>query len=74
MTPARCPSCRSYLVAHGQLTDVRFGVHFWKWVPVRAGVCLDCGLLTPYLDDAALDKVRRPNGYSGNAKAEFEEL
>lgn len=75
MKPPRCPACHSRSQTHGPLKDqsfVRFAFGFWKWVPVRASVCLDCGTVTPYLDDAALTKLRGWKGYG--VKEPIDEL
>jgi hypothetical protein len=68
MDPTHCPYCGSASLAHGRLLD---GIHdgfimgFFKRVGVCGAACLACGAVVPYLDDAALAKVR---AWSGDAK------
>jgi hypothetical protein len=77
MKPPECPACHGRFLTHGSLADL-YGLFFkfsaWKWVPVRARVCLDCGAVTPYLDEAALTKMRAWNGYRMKEKEAVDEL
>jgi hypothetical protein len=88
MKPTRCPLCHSEDLSHGRLT-ARSGVSFrpslfrtsyftmlrvGPMVAVSGSACLACGAVTPYLDDAALDKVRAWNGKATKVKATGDEL
>ncbi len=77
MKPTQCPSCGGGRLNYGSLAD-RVGLYFkfsnWRWVPVQASVCLDCGIAVPYIDDAALTKLRAWNGYGAKEKAVDDEL
>jgi hypothetical protein len=77
MQPTKCPACHSDQLAHGPLVDhvgVRLTSGFWKSVAVHAAACLACGVVTPYLDDAALDKVREWTGDATKEKAFVDEV
>jgi hypothetical protein len=77
MDPTHCPYCGSADLAHARLLD---GIHnglimgFFKRVGVWGAACLACGAVVPYLDDAALAKVRAWSGNAKPVKAPIEEV
>ena len=73
MKPTRCPAC------HGdQLTDIDIRGTFWfapfRFATAHYAACLDCGIVTPYLDDATVTKLRARGARPIKAKAVDNEL
>ena len=65
MKPITCPCCGGTQLSEATLADPRFILRFGPWIafskyitPRRARVCLDCGSVTPFLDEPTLQKVR----------------
>ena len=70
MQPTTCPACHRHGLAHVPLvahSPVVLQLGYWKVVAVHAAACLTCGAVTPYLDDAGLNKLRE---WSGQATKE----
>lgn len=73
MKPAHCPHCQS-----DQLTGIDMRGEFW-FAPFRLAktlhvACLDCGIVTGYLDDATTAMLRARRAKSINVKATKDEL
>lgn len=65
----RCPGCSSSTLDYGAMgADVRF-FRSKQWIStgwaIQAFVCLDCGLLTQYLDAGDLEQLRARNAKPG---------
>lgn len=67
MKPTECPACAGDRLHHGLLHG-GIQYHFWRWAQVTAAACLDCGVVTTYLDDRALERIRKANGLGAKAK------
>jgi hypothetical protein len=73
MKPTRCPSCRC-----DQLTEIDIRGEFWiasfRFARTRHAACLDCGVVTGYLDDATVAKLRARRAKPIKVKAIESEL
>jgi hypothetical protein len=75
MKPTRCPVCQG-----DQMTTILlagqhgFFVSFLDFRTLHAVACLDCGVVTRYLDDATIAKLRAQAAKSSKAKASTDEL
>jgi hypothetical protein len=61
MPPTHCPTCQSDDLVHGRLfarNGVTLRFSLLRAVAVYGAACLACGAVIPYLDAAALNKVR----------------
>ncbi|WP_165068479.1 hypothetical protein [Paludisphaera rhizosphaerae] len=65
MKPTTCGCCGGTQLTEVVLTTQHFCLRFGPWfafskyiTPKRAMVCPDCGAVTPFLDEKALQKVR----------------
>ena len=66
MRPTRCPSCQGDHLVHGpKILAVSFVYEVWAAIFARRfirgghqAVCLDCGVMTNYLGEAALGQLR----------------
>jgi hypothetical protein len=75
MIPTKCSACGSDQLFGKCNPDWLFlKVGFFKVVPITAEACLSCGMVTTYLDEVALDKVRKWSGMEIKPKATIGEL
>lgn len=74
MQPTRCPACHGDQLAHGLLADGFVSFSFWKSAAVHFAACLACGAVTPYLDEAALNKMRGWADHATKERAFVDEL
>lgn len=68
MKPSECPHCGGGPLQHGRLPGGGIRYRFWRCAPVTAAACLNCGVVTTYLDDWTLEQVRKSNGLGEKVK------
>ncbi len=76
MKPTECPNCHSAELADGRIGqfDGLFYMSLFKAVPLHAAACLECGVITPYVDSSALEKVRKWDVQASPKKAINDDL
>jgi hypothetical protein len=63
MNAASCPMCNGERWYDGSMAVyVKIWLTFFRRVPVRCRVCLTCGFVAHYVDDAGLAAVMRQMG------------
>lgn len=76
MKPTKCPLCHSDDLAHGYLGPYAslFYLSFFRVVSTKASACLACGAVIPFLESAAIDKLRNWNAKASSTKVVDHEL